>query len=408
MDTLQTQYRQGLLARENAKREEEEKQLVTQQSKTSCSTSEQCASGFACIGGRCAQADPTGATAEGGAAGCGTGVGSGSTSGGGNGNAGCGGPAASSGAGGRSSSSVGIFGCGSASAGNCAPIRGISGSNGSGGGGGGGGYCGVTCCSCSADGCFCYDGPCPELPEECSPFCSESWSGGAPALGCNEDNSCGNCEYCGSDGECHPEIGTVDCRCGYICPGCDECGVSGNCLRKNCPVQPMPPDPPQLPEECDCNCHNDCGECQYCASSGICKADPTCVPEPTCGDWSYEIYEVREWTELDDAWETDCSGPVENTAKIPSGSSETLIASGTVNALSLIFEPDVAVSSPGCCFPTAPSEQVVIGSLWAQSCNSGVWTNLQAFYEDVVPCKCCSNMNGTTTTTTRAVLTPPA
>lgn len=316
---MHAMFSAGLYEREQEEKrrqEEEEAQrleeLKTDQSRTRCYDSEQCASGFACVGGKCAYVDPTGATGDGGTAGCGAGVGgSGGSGGGGAGGSGCGGPAASSGGSGAVAS---IQACSTSSAGSCLGVRGSQSGNS---GGGGGRSCGETCCQCSGDGCVCFAGRCPPPPSRCSRFCTEAEGLGAGVMGCGP-YECGLCEYCddsievvGGDPVCKRRTYDVDCRCDYKCPGCMQCSSSGNCLIKNCPPPPKPPEEPpnncepecrdtevcvtnsstgevtcstvqqcgDLPEECepcDCNCSGDCPDCYICNSAGKCVPDPAC------------------------------------------------------------------------------------------------------------------------------------
>ena len=293
-----TYYASGVYDRkaveDKEKKEEELEQQIQQQANTICTDSEQCASGFACVGGRCEYVDPTGATADGGTAGCGAGVGG--DGGGGNGggdNSGCGGPAASSGGGGSAS----IVSCSTSSAGSCASGRGT----GNGSGGGGGGPCGPRCCTCHpVEGCGCWD-KCPPQPPTCSRFCTEAEGLGADVMSCGR-KKCDICHYCEDRKElgydeptCLRRTYDVDCRCDYVCPGCMQCGVSGNCLIKNCPPEEDPPEddpgkcepdangnlPPEC-EPCDCNCNDECPNCQLC-NTGTGK----CYPDPACNESDY-------------------------------------------------------------------------------------------------------------------------
>jgi hypothetical protein len=313
--SMHAMFSAGLYEREQEEKrrqEEEETQrleeLKKDQSRTRCYDSEQCASGFACVGGKCVYVDPTGATGDGGTAGCGAGVGgSGGSGGGGTGGSGCGGPAASSGG---SSATVSIQACSTSSAGSCLGLRGSAG----GGGGGGGSSCGKRCCSCGTNGCTCYEGECPPQPPTCSRFCTEADGLGANVMSCGP-KECDICHYCDdlvSPPVCREDQPGADCRCGYQCPGCMQCSFAGNCLIKNCPSPPNPPeeapsnqcepecrdtevcvtnsstgevtcstvqqcgDLPAECEPCDCNCSNECPDCYICNSAGKCVTDPAC------------------------------------------------------------------------------------------------------------------------------------
>jgi hypothetical protein len=313
--SMHAMFSAGLYEREQEEKrrqEEEETQrleeLKKDQSRTRCYDSEQCASGFACVGGKCVYVDPTGATGDGGTAGCGAGVGgSGGSGGGGTGGSGCGGPAASSGG---SSATVSIQACSTSSAGSCLGLRGSAG----GGGGGGGSSCGKRCCSCGTNGCTCYEGECPPQPPTCSRFCTEADGLGANVMSCGP-KECDICHYCDdlvSPPVCREDQPGADCRCGYQCPGCMQCSFAGNCLIKNCPSPPNPPeeapgnqcepecrdtevcatnsstgevtcstvqqcgDLPAECELCDCNCNNECPDCYICNSAGKCVTDPSC------------------------------------------------------------------------------------------------------------------------------------
>ena len=340
---MHAMFSAGLYEREQEeKRRQKEEEaerlenLKKDQSSTRCSDSEQCASGFACVGGKCVYADPTGATGDGGTAGCGAGVGgSGGSGGGGAGGSGCGGPAASSGG---SSAIASIQACSTSSAGSCSGSRGSQSGNS---GGGGGRSCGETCCQCGSDfggGCVCFAGKCPPPPSRCSRFCTEAEGLGAGVMNCGP-YKCGLCEYCddsievvGGQPVCKRRTYDVDCRCDYKCPGCMQCSSSGNCLIKNCPPPPKPPEEPpnncepecrdtevcvtnsstgavtcstvqqcgDLPEECepcDCNCNDDCPECEICNSAGNCVKDPAC--DRPCD--TEQTYELTRYKCCDDA-----------------------------------------------------------------------------------------------------------
>ena len=308
MNALHNYYAAGLYERqqeeERQRREAELQEQITQQASTNCTDSQQCASGFACIGGRCAQIDPTGATGSGGTAGCGAAPGgSGGLGGGGTGGSGCGGPAASSG--GATGSIGGISACSTSSAGSCTGHRGPANAGGS--GGGGGEPCGDRCCRCGPSGCSCTEGECPPPPEKCSRFCTEASGLGSNVMSCGPKD-CGQCQYCDDTEqgtECKQDRAGADCRCGYECPGCMKCNFNGNCLIANCEPPENPPEPencepncetvwdcdesgdgcvtyekcddlPPECEACDCNCNDECPPCQICGSDGKCSQDPAC------------------------------------------------------------------------------------------------------------------------------------
>ena len=365
--SMHAMFSAGLYEREQEeqrrKAEEEQAQLELlqeQQARTRCFDSEDCASGFACVGGRCEYVDPTGATGDGGTAGCGAGPGgSGGAGGGGTGGSGCGGPAASSGG----SSSVTLAVCNTSGAGSCRSSRGSQ-SPGSGGGGGGGGSCGDTCCRCGTSGCACFAGECPPPPERCSRFCTEASGLGSRVMNCGPKD-CGQCNYCDDSSGlavCKQDSPGADCRCGYECPGCMQCSFSGNCLIKNCPPPATPPgggdgdggggcepecrdtevcvtnsttgavtcntvqqcaDLPPDCEPCDCNCSDECPECQTCNSNGKCVRNPECDDIPPCCskeqeeagyycvDYCYEFlcYTKEDGTEsCPRKYNTNCSG----------------------------------------------------------------------------------------------------
>ena len=327
---LHARFSAGLYERQEAEREEREAaefaNLKVEQASVQCRDSDQCASGFACVGGRCKFIDPVGSgSSVSYGPNCGFGPdgeqGGGNSGGGsGGGGGGCGGPAAGGGSGGGSTAS--IQSCGAASAGICAGRVNLVGGQGSSGGGGGGG-CGTTCCRCGTSGCACSAGPCPEPPESCTRFCTEAGASGGRVKKCGPKD-CGQCMFCTGAGECQKKTGGADCRCGYQCPSCDACGVSGNCLSRNCPPPEKPKagpsgddggggggggcepecrtndvcvtntstgtvtctpveqcgDIPPECEPCDCSCNGDCPACQKCDSTtGKCVVDPACEPD---------------------------------------------------------------------------------------------------------------------------------
>lgn len=284
-----------------------------------CFDSQECGSGWACVGGRCVflsgAVQGSKNTESGTTAGCGSGPdGSGSGSGGGGGGGGGGGCAAGTGNGGGRNGG----GCTKTGAGDC----GGSGSGGGGGGGGGGDDCcgGVRCCR--QGGCSC--GPCPP-PNNCSQFCAaQKSSTGDSGPGCRPGNECDECSACQQEDEtgeykCLPrDGGPCYCPGGTVCSGCTSCDERGSCVDDasrcldccNCFLEcpcgvrverriciphvktgvtcpticraglncdaacPPPPDP--VPEPCDCNCENDCGDCEICNAAGECVPDPDC------------------------------------------------------------------------------------------------------------------------------------
>ena len=198
--------------------------------------------------------------------------------------------------------------------------------------------CGAgRCCRYSGFGVQCYCGGCPPPLETCSKFCTAyQASNGVAAAGCTAENTCDECESCGSSG-CVPKTsGPCWCENGS-CGRCEACAESGTCVddSANCvptspdpdpdpdpsPVdpcagtcstitvcgdQPAPPCPPgsscrtsgtitvgdrtctlteicdknNVPDECkdcDCNCNDDCPDCKICNDNGNCEPDPVCT-----------------------------------------------------------------------------------------------------------------------------------
>ena len=198
----------------------------TSSSSQECFDSRDCASGWACNGGKCKQSDTgAGDDSYGDTSGCGGG------DGGGGGGGGCGASTGSST--GSSSSGCTKSGCG--------------GSNGGGGNGGGGDCCGgERCCRYNGSSVSCSCGNCPPPPGECSRFCTDySAANGEPAPGCGGGNTCSECETCRED----PETGIDKClpRNGGPCY-CPNSSCSGKCA--TCTEQGT--------------CEDDCANCQTC------------------------------------------------------------------------------------------------------------------------------------------------
>ena len=210
--------------------------------------------------------------------------------------------------------------------------------------------CGERCCSFGSassarPGVNCYCGKCSPLPT-CNTFCEAYLkANGQPGPGCSEGgtgNSCTQCEYC-QGGECLPlesgapcwceganDCATADCYrcqtdpeasgfgdCYFEAEGCQDCGTIRNhlcpcslvlgpvtvckpygsggllainlaqqeaarqceeaCKKDPCECEDC--DTSSLPENCkdtECNCHDDCPDCQLCGGDGTCQPDPAC------------------------------------------------------------------------------------------------------------------------------------
>ena len=130
-----------------------------------CFDSSDCASGWSCINGVCAQSDPGASGSGGGTSGCGSD---------GDNNEPCG-------------STGGSQSCTKSTCG-------VSGNN-----PGDGSCCdGQTCCQKQqGGGILCSCGPCPPPNPECDPFCAAHYAAyGKLTLGCTEGNVCTQCEEC--------------------------------------------------------------------------------------------------------------------------------------------------------------------------------------------------------------------
>lgn len=268
-----------------------------------CTTTSDCASGYACVNGKCVQAGVGGSTGGGIFAG----------------------PGACDpfdpndpqrpipGAGGCNQG--GATGCqGQANCGNGAQIRKC---------------CGTRTCSFSAFGVVCVCDEDINFGTACSDFCdSYLAANGEGGAGCTEEQACGECNEC-SSGECVPKLnrpcwcdggetcdtdGCYQCvsdpddedfgECRFEEENCQDCATITNFL---CPcniiLPPITVCKPVLSggllaineaqaeavrrcaEECkvdtvcDCNCDNDCPDCEYCTQAGVCEPDPACDEE---------------------------------------------------------------------------------------------------------------------------------
>ena len=195
--------------------------------------------------------------------------------------------------------------------------------------------CGTRTCSFSAFGVACVCDGDIKFKSPCSEFCdSYMAANGEPGAGCTEDNACGECNECENsecvpkaDGPCwcdggetcntdgcyqcvsdpeDPDFGECrfteeDCYdCGtvtnYLCPCnriipftrfCQPYGTGGM-LAINVAQQMAAAQCAELCDDdtvCDCNCDNDCADCEYCSSAGVCEPDPECEAE--CGRWVF-------------------------------------------------------------------------------------------------------------------------
>ena len=189
--------------------------------------------------------------------------------------------------------------------------------------------------------CFCGDCPeLSKCNDFCSAYVSANGEEGAGCKSGSSGNSCDECSYC-QFGQCQPlPLAPCHCNGGQSCNtgGCEKCQIDrdepffGSCtsslldgcqictsisnykcpcnkvigsttactpagqgfgssaslagrkVAKTCAVICDNPctdvSKGTLPEECkdcDCNCHNDCGECEICGSDGTCQPDPTCT-----------------------------------------------------------------------------------------------------------------------------------
>ena len=122
---------------------------------------------------------------------------------------------------------------------------------------------------------------CQNEPDPCAPTGSFSFcEDGTPTINCN--------------------LGPLGTKCpnpdGFVCPEgktCDNAGylqVNGQtCWFFNTWVTE---DIPDECEECDCNCHNDCGDCELCGTDGKCYSDPACdVSSDVTIEWGYTVSE---------------------------------------------------------------------------------------------------------------------
>ncbi|WGL30512.1 hypothetical protein SCRES1_gp85 [Synechococcus phage S-CRES1] len=270
-----------------------------------CFDSSSCAIGWRCIGNVCVP--PSGTAGSGSSAdndyGCG---GDGSDGGGGGGGGTCG-PAAAN---------VGSSGC---------TTTGCGGDGGPDDGGGPNGGCCSDVKCCRQGGCSCGD--CPPS-RDCIKFCDEyKAANGEKGPGCQEENSCDECEYCDEDeSKCKSKGDSSPCYCdgSKACPDCEQCNKDGTCsfapgncleccyvsvecscgitLQGKCcypygsanqeyesgcqgkcrkagqaecdKLCPPPPEP-----EPECTSDGECNDCEYCDSNNTCQTDPACEPK---------------------------------------------------------------------------------------------------------------------------------
>ena len=385
-----------------------------------CSDSSQCASGFICSGGKCIK-DTQSETWNS----CGGGITGDSSGGSGGGSVGCGGDA-------TSSSGASIGSCNTASAGDCSSSRGTEGGDNT---GGGGGCCGTSCCQCDTSGCYCHCGECPPPPPSCSRFCTEAIGLGSNVKSCGP-KACGICEYCDElkGSTCQPKTETYDCRCGYKCPGCNECSVGGNCLISPCDNEKVDEKPERDPEdkcepicttsevcvtntttgtvtcglvqqcadlaedceECDCQCGDDCGSCEFCNSNGKCERDPDC-DKPlrwTCSGTGNNVSVSTDpalygtgpigcsWTETTGVCENGCFvhgsyseisvGPISRESAYQSAKGSISDCVGSLSACTLVIYNDqgqvydICSDSQEIFCPDTPSEEGHSSSCYAQ------------------------------------------
>ena len=208
-----------------------------------CTSSSQCSSGHACVGGNCVRMD----------------------AGGSNGQVNYPGQC--------NSNSPG--GCGSGGPGACQPAPTPCGD-----GGGGGSCCGSRCCTFGSatsalPGIHCHCGDCPPLPG-CNAFC-ESYlkANGEPGPGCSEGrdgNSCTECEYCES-GECLP-LGSAPCWC-------DD---GNDCAAVDCHRCQTDPEAAGFG-----TCQFNAEGCQECAqiTNHVCSCNLVLTPVTVCRPYGY-------------------------------------------------------------------------------------------------------------------------
>jgi len=92
------------------------------------------------------------------------------------------------------------------------------------------------------------DEECKTEPDPCAPKCSQS-------------------SYCSDIG-----TGSTTCPDGTTQVGWMQVGENTCVFCEKCDTSSLP----DSCKECDCNCHNDCGECEICGTDGTCHPDPQC------------------------------------------------------------------------------------------------------------------------------------
>lgn len=217
---------------------------------TNCTQTDQCGSGYQCIGGRCVRRDELGNSTGAPGDQCGTQTGGDNSPGSGGG--GCGGGSAGGGQ---------VDRCTTASPGDClergtAPRSYSSTTTGCGNpGGGGGGNSTIS------------------DEDECDSFC-EAWGEnfGEALPGCPPP--CGDCEECSIFGECRKKR-DGGCGCDSSPPSaCAVCTSSGSWSERSCDPPPQPPSP-------GCWYDSQCGKCEFCnATSDDVRGE--CIPSQGC------------------------------------------------------------------------------------------------------------------------------